>query len=653
MKNELPLRICFLWHQHQPDYRVGDEFFLPWVRLHATKDYKDLCEILSRHAVKHTFNLVPSMLIQLDEYGKGRQDELERLTRISAGALSNENKRSLAQWATTIQRDTMVRPLPRYDELFDALTVSSLDELDEQAWRDVQVLVNLAWVGPVARRNSALATELLMQERNFNEEQKIALLDMHHEMMSDVVPTFLRFEKEGLFEISITPFHHPILPLLIDTDVALESMPVADVPFPAYRAPFHAHRHVTIAREYWRLRSGHYPTGMWLAEGSVSNAAIDVLAQHNVAWTATDEDVLKNSLGALWHEAERFYPHVVETEHGSVSVLFRDHGLSDAIGFEYARWDPTQAAEDFGRRLEERRRMIVSQFGEHALAEAVVPIILDGENCWEFYDNNGEDFLNALMRVCGDTSRYHSLTCSEAAASGGRRRLHNLQAGSWINGTFDIWIGSPVKNLAWSLLGAAKSALEGAGRSQEEVAAAMETVEASDWFWWYDDRHIAAHKSRFDVIFRNHLDVIFSLCGVTPPVDLSRPLMEVVMTNEPIRVPVIFGTTAMHRSRALVRDVSIACHEDWQRITIRLERRPAMMEEVVVQIIGQDGFERACLIAHDELLWRSPHHDEGFEWLAENAVALYVHSHRMWTLKIMEERPQDGQVATVVHLSTP
>jgi alpha-amylase/alpha-mannosidase (GH57 family) len=231
--------------------------------------------------------------------------------------------------------------------------------------------------------------------------------------------------------------------------------------------------------------------------------------------------------------------------------------------------------------------------------------------------------------------------------------LHHFTAGSWINGTFDIWIGSSVKNLAWSLLRDCKAALEASGRDPEQVAEEMETVEASDWFWWYDDRHLAPHKGEFDAIFRGHVAAIFAACGVHPPVDLSRPLQEVGMTSEPVRVPITFGTTAMHRSRALVRDATLESHETWQRITIRFERRPAEMEEVIVQVIGQDGFERACLIAHDEILWRSPHHDEGFEWLAENAIALYLHAHRMWTLKIMEERPEEGQVTTMVHLSAP
>ncbi|MBK6761127.1 MAG: hypothetical protein IPG73_10580 [Ignavibacteria bacterium] len=653
MDRTLPLRICFLWHQHQPDYRTADGFFLPWVRLHATKDYRDLCDILGRFPVRHTFNLVPSMLMQLDEYEGGRTDELERLTMIRAEDLDNAQKAALARWASTVQRETMVSPLPRYEELYDALSTNDTGHFSSQDWRDVQVLVNLAWLGPVTRRGSALAAELLLQGRNFNEEQKFALIRLHHDVMKDIVPTFLEYEREGRFEISITPYHHPILPLVIDSDVAHESMPHVELPSPAYKAPDHARRHIRRALDDWKSRSGHRPLGMWPAEGSLSMAALELLAEHGVVWTATDEDVLQKSMGELWSPTEKYFPHVVETAHGPITVLFRDHALSDAIGFEYARWDADVAADDFVRRLEERKRAIIAQHGEMSLTSAVVPIILDGENCWEFYVKNGEDFLNALMKRCADQDRFTTLTCSQASESPGRRRLHHFTAGSWINGTFDIWIGSPVKNLAWSLLRDCKAALEASGRSPEQVAEEMETVEASDWFWWYDDRHLAPHKADFDAIFRGHVAAIFAACGVHPPVDLSRPLQEVVMTSDPVRVPIVFGTTAMHRSRALVRDATLESHETWQRITIRFERRPAEMEEVIVQVIGQDGFERACLIAHDEILWRSPHHDEGFEWLAENAIALYLHAHRMWTLKIMEERPEEGQVTTMVHLSTP
>ena len=651
MSTSLPLRICFLWHQHQPDYRSGDGYFLPWVRLHATKDYRDICKILGQHPVKHTINVVPSMLMQLDGYATGRMDELETLTLTSAIDLTDEQKLALAGWATTVQRGTMVSPLPRYEELFDSLVARKFEGYDNQTWRDVQALVNLAWLGPEVRRTSALAVEMIIQERNFHEEQIHALIALHHEIMEDVVPTLLEYEASGMFEISVTPYHHPILPLLIDSDVAHESMPDVELPYPAYCAPEHARRHVCRALDDWQHRSGHRPKGMWSAEGSLSTASLAMLAEHGVVWTATDEDVLQKSLGELWHPAEKYFPHEVETLFGPITVLFRDHGLSDAIGFEYARWDANVAADDFVRRLHERRLMIISQFGEEALASAVVPIILDGENCWEFYDGNGEEFLNALMQRCSNPALFTSLTCSEAADSPGKRRLHHFTAGSWINGTFDIWIGSPLKNLAWSLLRDAKLALEGAGKTPEEVATAMETVEASDWFWWYDDRHMATHKSNFDSIFRGHLSTMFEACGISPPVDLSRPLQEVVMTSDPIRVPVIFGTAAMHRARALVRDVSIENHEDWQRITIRLERRPSELEEIIIQIAGQDGFERACLIVSDELLWRSPHHDEGFEWLAENMVALYLHTHHMWTLKIMEERPNEGRATAIVNLS--
>lgn len=653
MASARPLRICFLWHQHQPDYRVGDAFFLPWVRLHAVKDYHDLCLILRRHPVRHTFNVVPSMLMQLDAYGKGLMDPLEALCRRPAELLTQEERRELAEWATTIQRDTMVRPLPRYDELFDALADGRWELFSVQDWRDVQVLVNLAWLGPVTRRTSPVAQELLARGRGFTHDDVLAVLDLHHEIMARVADTFAHGEHAGAFEISVTPYHHPILPLIINTDVMSEARPDAPRPDAPYRAPGHAVRHVRRALADWEQRTGRRPRGMWPAEGALSMEALRVLAAEGVRWTASDEDVLRASLGAGWDGTDLFFPHAVSTEAGEIRVLFRDHALSDAIGFSYASWEVHAAVSDMVRRLEERRTLIVRQHGEDALDSAVVPIMLDGENCWEFYRNNGEDFLDALCVALSDTDRFLSVTCSEATAGSAPRHLHHLRAGSWIDADMSVWIGDRVKNAAWSLLAAAKQALEASGKDAETVAATMETVEASDWFWWYDERHTAPHKPMFDAIFRRHLAAIFADCGVAPPYDLSRPLREVGMTSEPARIPVVFGTTSMHRSNALVRDVAIEQHNDWQRLTVRLERKPSESEEVVVQIIGQDGFERACLIACDELLWRSPHTDEGFEWFGEASVAFYLHAHRIWTVKVTEERVDGNQLSTIVHVAAP
>lgn len=616
------------------------------MRLHATKDYLDLPLLLEQYGLKHTFNLVPSLLVQLDEYALGRTDEVQRLCMVNAGSLLRWQRSIMGEWILTLRRDTMVSPLPRLCEIYDAIAVGQAESLDTETWRDAQVLFNLAWLGTISRANSALASSLLLQQRGFSELQKRELFVEMQGVLDSVIPTMVRLQAEGKIEVCVTPYYHPILPLLIDTDVALESMPRAVLPYPPIKARVNAEKHVVRALSDWEHRSGVRPQGMWLAEGGLSLTALEVLAQNGVEWTATDEDVLKNSLGELWDPIERFFPHVVSTPAGSVTVLFRDHALSDAIGFEYASRNAEEAVDDFVRRLEERRRLLVSNLGEQALDEAVIPIMLDGENCWEFYPNNGADFLNALMARLSDTSKYTSVTCSEAVLSKGVRSLPKLVAGSWINGTFDVWIGSVAKNLAWTLLGRAREAVMRCVGADSPLWEMISVLEASDWFWWYDEQHQAPHKHMFDEVFRMHLRTIFAKCGVQVPEECMHPLTENSMSNDngsnQTRVPVVFGTSAMHRSQALVRDVGLEAHNDWQRITVRLDRRPIEKEEVVIRLFGQDGIERGCLIAHEETLWRSPHHDEGFDWYAENVAALYVHAHQKWTLRISEEDNEGG-----------
>ena len=644
------MRICFLWHQHQPEYRLNGRFVLPWVRLHAIKDYADLPRILSEYSIRHTINLVPSMLEQLDACTQGVLDPLEELAEINTASLSHEQHRELTRWLLTL-RDPMMEGLPRLASIVSHLRSPDHPALSEQEWRDAQVLFHLAWCGPVTRRRSEPIRRLLEQGAHYSEDQKVDLMKTIRGLVAEVVPTMLEQSRAGHIEVSITPFHHPILPLVIDTDSAGECMPRATLPSPAYRAPFHARRHVRRALDDWQRRSGTVPSGMWPAEGSLSMEALEVLAASGVRWTATDEGVLRASAGEQFVRSDVYFPYEVATTSGTIAVLFRDHGLSDAIGFEYASWDATSAAADFVRRLEERRQLIIHEQGASALEHAVVPIILDGENCWEFYRHNGEDFLRALMQRLAADDRFTSVTCSEVIATGHARRLDHLRAGSWINGDFGVWIGSPTKNLAWSLLGQAKQALAQAGHDEETVAARMEVLEASDWFWWYDERHQAPHREEFDRIFRTRLRDVFESCKTDVPDVLLRPLTE-AERQDGQRQAVTFGTSSMHRSDAIVRDVAMETSDSWQRLRVRLEHRPMGLEELVIQAMGDDGIERACLVAQDEVLWRSPLRDENTEWIAPNELAIYVHSSSRWQLHLTEEGDGGKRRTTHVELRT-
>lgn len=644
------MRICFLWHQHQPEYRLNGRFVLPWVRLHAIKDYVDLLQILAEYPIRHTINLVPSMLEQMDAVGRGVRDPLEELADTHTSVLSAEQRRELARWLLTL-RDPMMEGLARLAEIVAHVRTHEHPSLTEQQWRDAIVLFHLAWCGPVTRRSNTLVSKLLRQGAHFTEEQKHHLMDELRQMVSGAAARIVELQRSGHFEISITPYQHPILPLLINTDVARESMPVAPLPEPPYQAPYHAQRHVQRALHDWKRRSGTLPKGMWPAEGSLSMDALQILAANGVRWTATDEHVLRASAGELFVRSDVFFPYEVQTGSGAITVLFRDHGLSDAIGFEYATWDAASAAADFIRRLEERRQLIIHEQGASALEHAVVPIMLDGENCWEFYRHNGEDFLRALMQRLSDDDRFSSVTCSEVAAEGHARRLERLRAGSWINGDFGVWIGSPTKNLAWTLLGRAREALVRMGLEEEMIAERLEVLEASDWFWWYDERHQAPHKEEFDATFRARLRAVFEFAGAPVPDELHRPLTQ-AEGGEVTRQSVTFGTSAMHRSDALVRDVSVETSDSWQRLRVRLERRPAGTEELVIQATGTDGIERACLVAEDEVLWRSPHRDENTEWIEENELALYVHRTNHWMLRLTEEDHSGKRRTASVDLTT-
>lgn len=621
---------------------------LPWVRLHAIKDYADLPLQLSRTpAIPHTINVVPSLLAQLDAYADGAEDVVLTLTKRPAEHLSDADRQALLAHVVVLERRTMTHDLPRLTYLLDRIDAHDTEAFTVQEWRDLQVLFSLAWTGPIHRRQAPFTT-LIEKGAGFDEDEKHRMLDAHDAILRSVLPTMQRLQRDGLLELSVTPFHHPILPLLFDSDVARACMPTAPLPAPAMRVPQDADVHVTRALDDLARRTGTSPHGMWPAEGSVSMAALDCMVRHGVSWTATDEAVLQRTLGELWTPTSTFFPRRLQTPSGPIAMLFRDHDLSDAIGFTYASWDAERAAADLLRRLQERRLRIVQAHGESILEHAVVPIMLDGENCWEFYPNNGADFLDALMHALMDDARFTAVTCSQATTDvhlDAMPDLHHIMPGSWIDGTFDVWIGSPLKNMAWSLLRDARMTWEshGSAAGPEASAQAYEhllVAEGSDWFWWYDDRHRAPHKSTFDDLFRRRLQAAYRAMSIDPPPALTRPLQEAIMDldDTPKRVAVTYGGSAMHESDLVAKDVRLEHSGDWHRVVLALRRRPSNEESLTMIVASRDGQERACRINSDGVLWRSPLHDEGAHYLTDLEVAVYMHAAKEWRVRVEEER---------------
>ncbi len=532
----LPLRVAVLWHQHQPYYKKEQEFIMPWVRLHGTKDYVDVPALLDEFPrVKQTFNLVPSLLLQLDDYVSGAaQDSVQRLTMIPTGELRTEDKYSILQAFFLCNVDKMVLPYPRYRELFERsrFTDDAVALFKEQDWLDLQVWYGLTWLGPRWRRIPAVEA-LFAKGRDFTEADKHALMNLHKEILAQVVPTYKRLYERGQIEVSVSPKFHPILPLLCDTLSAREAMP--HIPLPErFRYPQDADYHIKSGIELFKAALGHTPKGMWPSEGSVSDEALALMVSNGLHWAATDEQILQHSIGADYHWLDRYFPHTVKTSKGEISMLFRDHNLSDAIGFVYSNWHPFDAAANFRERLLHIRRELIGQRGEECLREAVVPVILDGENCWEYYEHNGEPFLRHLFRELQEHPELTTVTCAEAAQSKHHqysRSLNHIYAGSWINHNFRIWIGHDEDNRAWNLLKGARDAVERSKTTLppsvvQEALDMLYIAEGSDWFWWYGDEHVSANQADFDLLFRWYVQEAYRLCGKPAPEESFTPIIK-------------------------------------------------------------------------------------------------------------------------------
>lgn len=623
--------------------------------MHATKDYLDIPLLLSDYPVKHTFNLVPSLIDQLDSASQGMADPVSKLCMIHPQERTPSHEHALAQWILTLQH-TQLADTPYLLQLrhtFELLAQARqpLLMLSDQEWINSLALLLWAWTGPVSRKRATICG-YGHPSRDFIHADLETLLSEHRSIIAEIIPTLVHLEHCGKIEVSVSPYEHPILPLLISTNAALEQMPDAVVPQPSYTNISDAAWHVWNAVEKWYHYAGKKPSGIWPSEGGLSQATLPLMAAAGIRWTATDETVLANTLGTNMPLA-KYFPRRFFTDAGPITVLFRDHALSDAIGFTYATWNHSDAVDDFMRRLRDTRELILTQTPQADHNKACITVILDGENCWEFYQGNGELFLRGLMEAIAADPLFETVTCSQAA-------LHavdvppdtHISAGSWINGTFDIWIGSETQNLAWSLLKQADEAVVKAG-NPPELRSVLRRLQASDYFWWYDTRHQAQHKSMFDGMFREGLQTIFNSCTVECPPMLFVPLQDYVMSisDSGQEYPVSFVQSTMHEADAITKSIRIETEGNWQRISFVFSREPANDEEVVFVITDRHGVARQLSCTNAENLFQSPLRDEGADRASRTIHRVYLHSSILWNIAVEEQRSAGSTARTAVTIN--
>jgi len=535
------LNVAFLWHMHQPCYREPDNrvFRLPWVRLHALKDYYDMLAVaLCYPGIRLTFNLVPVLLEQLQDYVSGQATDLHlEVSKKPAAELSEEEKAFvlrdffMANWAN------MVDVHPRYRELLNKRgrdtkgsdLEKAVKKFSVQDLRDLQVWFNLCWTDPMHFKNDPGLAGLKAKGGNFTEDDKTLLWERQQAIMASIIPLYKKAWESGQIEISTTPYYHPILPLLCDSDVARESMPGA--PLPAkFTYPEDSLAQIQAGLDYMEKVFGRRPSGMWPSEGSVSGQAVELMARAGIRWLASDEGILERSLHRHLRQGHDLaHPEVLYRPYAfnGGTIFFRDRVISDKLGFDYYNWDPAEAAKDLVSRLEHSADRLGGEAGSH-----IAPIILDGENVWEFFRDDGHAFLNELYGRLSSSSKLKCCTFGQYLDEHpGAADLPKLFPGSWIGSDFRIWIGAEEDNAAWEHLLKARRAVQQKEaelkKDPERYRRVMEqifTAEGSDWCWWYGGNYSSENLAEFDELFRGHLQAGYKLLDMEVPESLFMPI---------------------------------------------------------------------------------------------------------------------------------
>ncbi len=551
-----PLNIAFIWHMHQPLYKDPStgEYTLPWVLLHGTKDYYDMVAILDDFPDIHqTFNLVPSLIEQLNDYSSSGVKDLYRQVGLKdASTLDDGDKFFLLKYFFQANLSTMIEPFARYAELYRICKRADATDEDlrtavryfkEDDYRDLQILFNLAWIDPSIREADAFLSGLVAKGRNFTETEKRKLFDTQVAIVRKILPKYRKAEEGGRIELTTSPYYHPILPLLCDSDSAKEAVPGVTLPSKRFLRPGDARTQIDKAVKFHEETFSSMPRGMWPSEGSVSEEVALLAIEADIEWVATDEAILSHSLGRALQEGDSalYRPYNIVYKGKELSFLFRDHTLSDLIGFEYSSWDGERAAEDFIGRLEAIHASLEGDNPE----EHIVNIILDGENAWEYYKDDGGEFLRALYTKLSASSVLKAVTVSEFLEGVAlKETLPSVPSGSWIGGNFNIWIGGSEDNLAWDLLSETIEALTKVKNiAKADLSKAWERVyaaEGSDWFWWYGDDHSSSSDLEFDRLFRENLKDVYRLTGRKWPANLDAPILS-KKDSEDIILPMPLG----------------------------------------------------------------------------------------------------------------
>ena len=537
MDSTKKLSVSFLWHMHQPCYKdtLTGKYLMPWVRLHAVKDYFPMAALLEKFDnVKATFNLVPSLIEQINDYVHyGAADTFLDLTLKKTRFLTAEDKLDILENFFRVNFKRFIEPNSRYFGLLIKKGVQNtsgrslkkkVNDFSTQDFLDLQVLFNLAWFHSISIDEDVNLKDLVERGGSYAEEDKEYIIMKQREAMSGIIPLYKKLQDAGRIEISTTPFYHPITPLLCDTSIARVSSPGIELPKKRFSHPEDAEWHITEAIKYHEEQFGLKPCGMWPSEGSVSDDVLEIMASKGIKWVATDEDILFNSL-AMAEKKHKiaaaidrriiYQPYKFKKNSNALSVIFRDKNISDIISFNYNEWDQAAAADDL---LAHFKR--IAQSLRRDTDRPIALVAMDGENAWEYFENNGRGFFESLYSRLDNDEELEAATISgHLQMEPPQKTLNRIFPASWINHNFKIWIGDQQDNVSWNYLSMVRKDLatftkeirkgsssdEGLRKAWKELYIA----EGSDWNWWYAGKAHRSADNPFDKLYRAHLKNIY------------------------------------------------------------------------------------------------------------------------------------------------
>ncbi len=555
MSNALNFVLC--WHMHQPWYQQGidGDYKLPWVYLHAIKDYEDMVMHLEAHPKMHVVvNFAPVLLEQLDDYAtqlKGWLDDgqvmkdpmLNLLAGVTPIPLSPLERFKLLCDCQRANAEKMIDPYPAFKRLLEPVhsmfpdgvcdnhDTGHLQYLNSQYFIDVLVWYHIVWLGH-ALKQTQTSKDLIKKAHLYDETDRRALLQLIYDCISQLIPRYRKLAESGQIELSMTPYGHPIIPLLNNMDNMLCAQP--DAPRPDCKnypgGEQRSRWHIQHGIECFEKHFGFRPKGIWLSEGAISEDAVTLVEEFGFKWTASGEGVWRNSMHLSDHDPEKvhskralFHPYLLNDH--KTKLFFRDDGLSDMIGFEYSKINSVDAANDLVQNL-----VNIADFLGKSADKHVVSVIMDGENAWEYYPHNGYYFLDHLYKTLSEHKLVRATTFSKIKKTK-KHKLEKLCAGSWVYGSFSTWIGEPDKNRAWERLVEAKLAFDDTlstgvlSKQETEIATRQLAIcEGSDWFWWFGEKNSSESVNDFDQLFRAQLKNLYKLLKLEAPDNLEEPL---------------------------------------------------------------------------------------------------------------------------------